>query len=93
MAFAFLVWFPVSNLAVPIGAIMAERFAYVPSAGLIAGIVLGACFLAERARLTKPAAIVATFLVAALACRTWARNADWHDDLSLARSAVRRRAG
>jgi hypothetical protein len=87
-AFAFVVWFPVSNLAIPIGAIMAERFAYLPSAGLIAGVALGACFLAERARVSKHAAIIAVIVVAALACRTLARNADWHDDLSLARSAV-----
>lgn len=74
---------PVSNMGVLIGSIMAERFLYLPSLGL-AGCVVAAAYAWPR----RPVWAVAAVLCALLAARTYARNRDWHDGLSLWTSAV-----
>jgi tetratricopeptide (TPR) repeat protein len=94
--FFFLVFFfvalsPVSNLIILIGAMMAERFLYLPSVGL-AGCVVAAIYALSRS-LKWPAfrrvAWAAFGLVClALAARTYARNFDWEDERSLWSSAV-----
>lgn len=81
-AFALLTWLPASNLLFAAGTILAERVMYLPLVGLVALLI------AALDRLTaatfKPAfAIVVCVLVAACAARTWIRNSDWRDDLSL----------
>jgi tetratricopeptide (TPR) repeat protein len=96
--FFFLVFFfvalaPVSNLAIRIGSIMAERFVYLPSIGL-AGCVVAAVYAlgprVSRQRLfAMPAAPVALGLLCLVcAVRTYARNFDWLDERSLWTSAV-----
>ncbi len=73
---------PTANLVFPIGTIMAERFLYLPAIGFMV------CVIAAFYALPRPPA-VALYVVAALfLIRTWARNADWHDELSLARATV-----
>ena len=95
--FFFLMLLPTSNLLLPIGSIMAERFLYLPSIGfcLVAALALrpmGAAL--ARAAVTQPRWLVPAargvplLAVAVLGLRTHIRNADWHDDLSLWRSAV-----
>jgi protein O-mannosyl-transferase len=93
LGFAFVAILPTSNLIVLIGSIMAERFFYLPSVGL-AGCVVAAIYALGRlnqhwrpqtARVAW-AALVAACL--ALAARSYARNLDWKDDLSLWTSAV-----
>jgi tetratricopeptide (TPR) repeat protein len=95
--FFFLMLLPTSNLLVPIGSIMAERFLYLPSIGfcLVAALALrpmGAAL--ARAMVTEPrwlvpaARVLPSLAVAVLALRTHVRNADWQDNLSLWRSAV-----
>ncbi|MDD2763810.1 MAG: DUF1736 domain-containing protein [Opitutaceae bacterium] len=93
----FLMLLPTSNLLVPIGSIMGERFLYLPSIGfcLVAALALRPLGTAlarrcvpdprwqPRAALVLPALVVAVF-----ALRTHVRNADWRDDLSLWKSAV-----
>lgn len=80
LLFAFINVAPVANLLFPIGTIMAERFLYVPSLAVCTCAVMAA-----RARLRpQVSSALALVLVAALAIRTYARNADWRDDLSLA---------
>lgn len=90
---AFLIGFfllalaPTSNLFVTIGAVMAERFAYLAAVPLVACLV----FLADRLRGRIPAyglAAVASVACLALALRTYARNRDWQDNYSLWSSAV-----
>jgi protein O-mannosyl-transferase len=79
---AGLAIFPTANLVFPIGTIMAERFLYLPAIGFIV------CAVSMFYALPRSPA-VALYVVAALfLIRTWVRNADWHDELSLARSAV-----
>ncbi len=85
--FALAVFFPVSNLAVPIGTVMAERLLYLPSAGLClaAGMLWGpiARRLGPRGAV---AALGAVLLVASV--RTVAASAVWRDDFALASHAA-----
>ena len=73
---------PTANLILLIGSIMAERFAYLPSVGLAGCVVAAVYAIGKQARF----GIVVACL--ALAARTYARNSDWKDELSLWTSAV-----
>lgn len=87
-AFAFITFLPASNLLFPTGTIMAERLLYLPSAGIVPAFAL-ALFAERRVFNTRAAApIIAVLLVSAFAARTWTRNPDWKDDVTLWRSAV-----
>ena len=84
LLFSFVNLVPVANLLFPIGTIMAERFLYLPSLGICACVVM-------LVRSLCPPRIAAAMLVLALVAggaRTYARNADWHDDLALASADV-----
>jgi len=95
--FFFIMLLPTSDLVVTIGSIMAERFLYLPSIGFCAAAAVVLCGVTGKAvtfmraetqsrvllRWTLPAAIVCL-----LGIRTFLRNADWRDDLSLWKSAV-----
>jgi tetratricopeptide (TPR) repeat protein len=70
---------PVSNLAVLIGAPMAERFLYLPSIGFAAAIAA----LVYRFAPPRPAALALGAAVVLLAGRTLARNPQWDNDLAL----------
>ncbi|MBS2031936.1 MAG: hypothetical protein JST54_28825 [Deltaproteobacteria bacterium] len=77
---------PTSSVLFPIGAIFAERFLYLP----LAAFALAAAWTLEhltRLHVRAPVAIAAA-LTLAFAIRTHARNDDWHDELSLYRSAA-----
>jgi tetratricopeptide (TPR) repeat protein len=85
---ALLVFLPTSNLLFPIGSIMAERFLYLPAIAFAAGVVAVVGALGMRVRDQRFAPVVLGLMVAACAARTWARNNDWQDDLSVGRAAV-----
>jgi tetratricopeptide (TPR) repeat protein len=93
LAFCLVAISPTSNLIVLTGSIMAERFFYLPSVGL-AGCVVAAIYALGRRnpRWRQETARVAWAALAAvclaLAARTYARNLDWKDELSLWTSAV-----
>ena len=79
-----LIWLgPAANLLFPTGTIMAERLLYLTALGLIACVVSGVYAVHAR---SAPA--VLSVLIAALAARTWVRNVDWSDDLSIATASV-----
>jgi tetratricopeptide (TPR) repeat protein len=93
LGFFFIAMLPTSNLVILIGSIMAERFVYLPSVGLAGCLIVALQLLSARLSLKRPVVVrtawVATTLVClALAGRTYARNFDWHDDLSLWTRAV-----
>jgi protein O-mannosyl-transferase len=73
---------PVSNLIVLIGSIMAERFVYLPAVGLA-----GCLAVAIRALTGRLQWIAVGLLCLAFGARTYARNFDWRDELSLWTSA------
>lgn len=87
--FALLTFLPASNLLFPTGTIMAERVMYLPSVGIIALVVIAVDRLARRIRRPQILAGVAVAIVAGFAVRTWIRNTDWRDDVSLWTSTVR----
>jgi tetratricopeptide (TPR) repeat protein len=86
LAFFFVALAPTSNLVVLIGSIMAERFVYLPSIGLAGCVVAAICWLGPR--VSRTAWIALGLLCLVCAGRTYARNFDWLDDLSLWTSAV-----
>ena len=93
LAFFFVALAPTSNLVVLIGSIMAERFLYLPSIGLAGCVVAAICAFGgqvsrQRLLAARAAWIALGFLCLACAARTYARNFDWVDDLSLWTSAV-----
>jgi tetratricopeptide (TPR) repeat protein len=73
---------------------MGERFLYLPVLGAVACLVPAIFAIAERAIAERSgparyAPVLLSLLTAALAARTWVRNADWKDDLSIAAASVR----
>ena len=88
-AFGFLALAPVANLLFQTGTIMAERFLYLPSVGFAACAVMVVYAIGERTQLRMAGPIALCLILGALGTRTWFRNADWHDALSLATASVR----
>ncbi len=91
--FAFLNLLPASNLLFPIGAIMAERFLYLPLAGLVAAVVVAMDEAMEKTTarfgLSRAAfAICVAVIAAGFAVRTWVRNLDWTDSRTIAMAGV-----
>jgi hypothetical protein len=89
VAFAFVTLLPTSNLIIPIGAIMAERFLYLPAIGvsLCATLTLYSLANSLQRRRTQRESwwpfVAGLLVVAALGARTWLRNRDWLDDVVL----------
>lgn len=79
---------PSSNLLTIIGSIMAERFLYLPSIGF--GIALAALIhrAGQRFGNERAAFAASALLMLAFGVRTFARNEDWRDELSLWSSDV-----
>jgi len=75
-----------SNVFFPIGTIKAERLLYLPSVGWCLAFGWLAAAAARSHRRVALAAVAA--LVIAFAARTWARNPDWRDNLTLFNVAV-----
>jgi protein O-mannosyl-transferase len=88
--FGLLNFLPVSNLVFPIGTIMAERLLYLPLIGFVAAVVIAVEAAGWFARLPGAVAVLLVCLLAAgLSARTWMRNRDWQDDLTMATASVR----
>jgi len=85
--FAAVTLLPTSNLLFPMGAIMAERFLYLPAIAFCACLVL--CYGAIPQPVRAAAPWVAGLLVTAYAVRTWLRNPDWQDDPHMAQALVK----
>lgn len=89
VAFAFVVFIPTSNLLFNIGTIMAERFLYLPAIGFTACLALIIHKLFARAGMHALAPIAMVLIIGAWGIRTFVRNKDWRDDLSLATASVK----
>lgn len=76
-----------ANILVPIGTIMGERLAYLPSAGFCLLIALAWKWLHDRQRQLAFAAL--TVCVVGFGFRTVVRNSDWKNNLTLFSAAVR----
>jgi protein O-mannosyl-transferase len=95
--FAGLTLLPAANLLFASGTIMAERVMYLPSLGVIAVVAevlnkVAQGFSVATDRRTEVlrhlGLVIVCAAVAGLAVRTWVRNQDWHDDITLWTSAV-----
>ncbi len=87
--FAAVTFVPMSNLLFPIGSIMAERFLYLPSIGVLGCLVMAVYAASQRTELARRALpLVLCVIVASLAIRTWARNSDWLDDFAITASSL-----
>jgi protein O-mannosyl-transferase len=92
--FAFLTLLPASNLLIPMGTIMAERLLYLPSIGFAICLVLalesiGQHSIGQRARVRPLTPFLLGLLITAgLGARTWKRNIDWRDNVTLWSAAV-----
>jgi Flp pilus assembly protein TadD len=88
LALFLAAYFPASNLALPIGTVMAERLMYIPSAGvLIAAAPPLAGALAHRSGKIALAALSAALLL--LGGLSWERNREWSDYLVFWERAAR----
>src|ERR1035438_2464506 len=85
---ALLVFLPTSNLLFPIGTIMAERFLYLPAIAFAAGVVAAVGAAQKRAGDARLAPALLGLIALACAARTWVRNLDWQDDLSIGKAAI-----
>ncbi|MCX6631662.1 MAG: DUF1736 domain-containing protein [Candidatus Solibacter sp.] len=86
--FALIVLLPASNLLFPIGTIRADRFLYLPAVGLLGCVVMAAYTLGSRMRLPLLAPALILVMTAGFAVRTWGRNAEWRDEVTLASADV-----
>jgi hypothetical protein len=94
VGFASLALLPTANLLFPIGAMMAERFLYLPLVGLMAAVVLGMDAASER--LGSSGVVLTVCVIGAAAgfgIRTWRRNVDWTDDKTMATAGVQTSPG
>jgi protein O-mannosyl-transferase len=83
--FFFIALAPSSNLLFLIGTIMAERFMYLPALALCGCLIVAVREIPAKPRVKYTALAVVTL---ALAARTYARNADWRDAVSLWSSTI-----
>jgi tetratricopeptide (TPR) repeat protein len=89
LAFLALTFSIISNFAVTIGTICAERLMYLPSAGALLAAMAGAEALTSSGSTRRQMMyVVLSVLVLAGATRTWVRNLDWKNDLTLWSSAI-----
>jgi protein O-mannosyl-transferase len=99
LGLAAAVLLPTANLLFPVGTIMAERFMYLPLAGLAAAAAvalvsagerhLAGAVSAKRRAWARAAGVAAIAIVMALGARTVVRNGDWQSDERLWASSAR----
>jgi protein O-mannosyl-transferase len=80
---AMLTFLPAANLLFTTGTAMAERLMYLPSAFLLAAIVTAVYSLEVTIPHRRLAPTLLGLAIVVCGVRTFARNADWHDDVSL----------
>jgi protein O-mannosyl-transferase len=83
LAAAFITFLPASNLIFPTGTIMAERLMYLPSAFLCGAVVVGLYSFVAALQVRGLAPVLACVGLTALGIRTFERNADWRDEVTL----------
>ena len=87
LSFFAVAFAPVSNFVVIIGTILGERLLYLPMVGV--ALFVGS-IASRRAFGAKPRALAlaGVLLLGTMGVRTAARNADWHDDVTLFSAAI-----
>jgi Flp pilus assembly protein TadD len=75
-----------ANVLFPIGTIKAERLLYLPSVGICLAAAALLTPMVHRPR--RGWQLLVLLIIATFASRTWARNADWRDNLTLFQATV-----
>ncbi|XP_066599299.1 protein O-mannosyl-transferase Tmtc2-like isoform X1 [Prorops nasuta] len=93
LGFLVLPFLPASNLFFYVGFVIAERILYLPSVGacLVIGTAISTSYrIARRISRTRGRAVLlaTAILIGLMSVKTLVRNADWHDEESLYRSAL-----
>ena len=81
--FFFLTWALTSNFVIVIGTILGERLLYLPSAGACLAVAAALVTLGRRFRYPRITGALVSILVLLGATRTFARNPDWKDNLTI----------
>jgi tetratricopeptide (TPR) repeat protein len=87
--FGLVTFLPASNLIVTVGTVRAERVLYLPALGLTACLVLSIYAASSRIGSPQLAPILLAVIATGFVVRTWVRNSDWRNDLTLAAATVR----
>lgn len=84
LIFFYLAMLPSSRIIAESGSVpvLMERMLYLPSVGIVIFVAVGMNWLAGRVAIRAPV-IAAIVLIILLLPVTWARNADWSDELTL----------
>ncbi len=91
IAWYLLSLLPCSNLILPIGTLMAERYLYLPLLGVMLLLAEGGhrlCCYLNCAACNRTMAIIACLVVALFAAKTHSRAATWQTDVTLWRAAA-----
>jgi tetratricopeptide (TPR) repeat protein len=86
--FFFLAWALTANVVIVIGTILGERLLYLPSAGACLAIAATLLALGRRIRAPWVGLALVSVLVVLGATRTFARNSDWKNNLTIFQSAT-----
>jgi tetratricopeptide (TPR) repeat protein len=88
--FFFITSFVTSNLVFPIGAIMAERFAYLPLVGFVGCLALLLDWLLARRGIVGLwiGSCLVLAVVMLYGVRTYQRNVDWRSEVTLGKALV-----
>jgi peptidoglycan/LPS O-acetylase OafA/YrhL/tetratricopeptide (TPR) repeat protein len=97
LAFSWgFLWFaaaysPSAGIAVPVDAIVAEHWMYLPTIGIAVGIAqtVADCLDGKRQNVRVAAAVLVTVIAMALGIKTYHQNTVWHDSASLYEDILR----
>ena len=93
LAWFFLAYLPVSNSVIPLYSLMAERYLYAASLGIIGGGIAVAHGIVRACRLGRAAALAAIVVVVPYGARTVIRNHDWHNEFKFYQATVKASPG
>ncbi len=90
LAFLALAYSIVSNFVITIGTLCAERLVYLPSAGLLIAAAVAAGRLGRTGGTLRRRLVLSmvAMLVVAAGVRTWTRNRDWQNEVTLWSAAI-----
>src|SRR5262249_35901678 len=89
LGFAATTFIPASNLLFPIGTILADRFLYLSTIGLLGCLVMLIYSLAERSNVKRIAPALLTMIAIGFGIRTWIRNQDWQDQRAIVEASLK----
>ncbi len=83
-----IAYFPISNTLIPLYSVMAERYLYIPSVGIVAAVTATALASRLHQRAPQTALLAAILLISVYAARSSMRNQDWRDEISFYHATV-----